>query len=42
MRPDHEKPKSFEQDHELGVEFEKEGVGRKLETVTTRLKLVAN
>ena len=41
-RPDHEKPKSFEQDHELGVEFEKEGVGRKLETLTTRLKLVAN
>ena len=24
VRPDHEKPKSFEQDHELGVEFEKD------------------
>ena len=41
-RPDHEKPKSFELDHELGVEFENEATGRKLETETTRLKLVAN
>lgn len=41
MRPDHEKPKSFEIDHELGVEFEKDNAGRMLETETTRLKLVA-
>jgi ABC-type multidrug transport system fused ATPase/permease subunit len=41
VRPDHEKPKSFEQDHELGVEFEKEDESRKFETETTRLKLVA-
>jgi len=42
LRPDHEKPKSFEQDHELGVEFDKEEEGRKLETVTSQLKLVTN
>jgi hypothetical protein len=42
MRPDHEKPKSFEQDHELGVEFENDEAVRKLETETTRLKLLAN
>ncbi len=40
-RPDHEKPKSFERDHELGVEFENEDEGKKLETETTRLKMVA-
>jgi hypothetical protein len=40
-RPDHEKPKSFERDHELGVEFENEDEGRKSETETTRLKMVA-
>jgi len=42
VRPDHEKPKSFGQDHELGVEFEKEGENSKLETATARLKVVAN
>jgi hypothetical protein len=41
VRPDHEKPKSFERDHELGVEFENEDDGKKLETETTRLKMVA-
>jgi len=41
VRPDHEKPKSFERDHELGVEFENEDEGKKLETETTRLKMVA-
>jgi hypothetical protein len=40
-RPDHEKPKSFERDHELGVEFENEDGGKKLETETSRLKMVA-
>ncbi len=42
VRPDHEKPKSFEKDHELGVEFQNEDAARRLETETTRLKLVAN
>jgi hypothetical protein len=41
VRPDHEKPKSFERDHELGVEFESEDEGKKLETETTPLKMVA-
>jgi hypothetical protein len=41
MRPDHEKPKSFERDHELGVEFETEDEGKKSETETTPLKMVA-
>jgi len=40
-RPDHEKPKSFERDHELGVEFESKDEGRKLETETTRVKMEA-
>ena len=40
-RPDHEKPKSFERDHELGVEFENEDEGKKLETETARPKMVA-
>jgi hypothetical protein len=41
-RPDHEKPKSFERDHELGVEFENEDEGKKLEIeTTTPLKMVA-
>jgi hypothetical protein len=39
-RPDHEKPKSFERDHELGVEFENQDEGKKLETETTGLKMV--
>jgi hypothetical protein len=41
QRPDHEKPKSFERDHELGVEFQNGDEGKKLETQTTRLKMVA-
>ena len=41
VRPDHEKPKSFELDHELGVDFDKEDENRKLETVTSQLRLVA-
>jgi hypothetical protein len=41
MRPDHEKPKSFERDHELGVDFESEDGGKKLETETTPLTMVA-
>ncbi len=42
LRPDHEKPKSFEREHELGVEFEQENEQRKLETLTTRFQAVAN
>jgi hypothetical protein len=41
MRPDHEKPKSFEREHELGVDFESEDEGKKLEPETTPLKMVA-
>jgi hypothetical protein len=40
-RPDHEKPKSFDRDHELGVEFENGDQDIKPETETTRLKMVA-
>jgi hypothetical protein len=40
-RPDHEKPKSFDRDHELGVEFETEEINKKPEAETTRLKMVA-
>jgi hypothetical protein len=40
-RPDHEKPKSFDQDHELGVEFVTEDEGTKFEPETTPLKMVA-
>jgi hypothetical protein len=40
-RPDHEKPKSFERDHELGVDLESEDNGKKLETPATPLKMVA-
>jgi hypothetical protein len=40
-RPDHEKPKSFDHDHELGVEFESEAEAKKLESETTPLKMVA-
>jgi hypothetical protein len=40
-RPDHEKPKSFDHDHELGVEFESEAEAKKLEDETTPLKMVA-
>jgi hypothetical protein len=40
-RPDHEKPKSFERDHELGVDFENEDEDKKVGTETTPLKMVA-
>jgi hypothetical protein len=40
-RPDHEKPKSFERDHELGVEFQNADEGKKFETEPTGLKMVA-
>jgi len=39
-RPDHEKPKSFDRDHELGVEFGSEDEGTKSEPETTPLKMV--
>jgi hypothetical protein len=41
-RPDHEKPKSFDLEHELGVELEKEKSQRQMETITTRFQAVAN
>jgi hypothetical protein len=40
VRPDHEKPKSFDRDHELGVEFESEDETKKLEEETIPLKMV--
>jgi exonuclease VII large subunit len=39
-RPDHEKPKSFDRDHELGVEFEGEEEAQKLEEESIPLKMV--
>ncbi|MBW2057698.1 MAG: hypothetical protein JRH07_03545 [Deltaproteobacteria bacterium] len=42
VRPDHEKPKSFEREHELGVDFAQEEQGRQMETLTTRLQAAAN
>jgi len=39
-RPDHEKPKSFDRDHELGVEFGNGDEGPKLEPETAPLKMV--
>jgi hypothetical protein len=41
-RPDHGKPKSFDSEHELGVELEKEKAQRQMETMTTRFQTVAN
>ncbi|NVL93572.1 MAG: hypothetical protein HWN71_11115, partial [Desulfobacterales bacterium] len=41
-RPDHEKPKSFDREHELGVELEKEKAHKQMETATTRFQAVAN
>jgi len=41
VRPDHEKPKSFETAHELGVDFEQEDERRQMETLTTRLQAVS-
>ena len=40
-RPDHEKPQSFDRDHELGVELENADEGKKLATEATGLKMVA-
>jgi hypothetical protein len=39
-RPDHEKPTSFDQDHELGVEFGSEEKGTKFEPEAAPLKMV--
>jgi hypothetical protein len=39
-RPDHEKPKSFEREHELGVDVDQVNEGERMETVTTRLQAV--
>jgi hypothetical protein len=39
-RPDHEKPKSFDRDHELGVEFGNGEEGAKMEPETAPLKMV--
>jgi len=39
-RPDHEKPKSFDRDHELGVEFGNGEEGTKLEPDPAPLKMV--
>jgi len=41
-RPDHEKPKSFEREHALGVEFEQEDERRKTETAAIPLEAVTN
>jgi hypothetical protein len=40
-RPDHEKPKSFDRDHELGVDFDSEDEAKKLEEEVLPLKMVA-
>jgi len=42
VRPDHEKPKSFEREHELGMNLEEDDEHRQLETVTTRLQAVTS
>jgi archaellum component FlaC len=42
VRPDHEKPKSFDQEHKLGVEFEQEDGHRQLETATMRMQVATN
>jgi len=41
-RPDHEKPKSFDLEHELGVELDQEKDQERMETMTTRLQAVTN
>ncbi len=41
-RPDHEKPKSFDQAHELGVELDQEDGQKRMETITTRLQAVTS
>ena len=40
VRPDHEKPKSFEKEHKLGVDFEQEDERRKKETAAIRMEAV--
>jgi hypothetical protein len=42
VRPDHEKPKSFEREHDLGVEFEQADENKRMETITTRLQAVTS
>ncbi len=42
VRPDHEKPKSFEKEHKMGVEFEQEDERRKKETAAIPMQAVAN
>ncbi|NIQ39557.1 MAG: hypothetical protein GTN81_13345 [Proteobacteria bacterium] len=42
VRPDHEKPKSFEREHDLGVEFEQADENKRMETITTRLQTVSS
>ena len=42
VRPDHEKPKSFDREHELGVEFEQEDGHRELETATMRMRAMVD
>ena len=42
VRPDQEKPKSFEGEHKLGVEFEQEDKRRKMETGTMPVQAVTN
>jgi len=42
VRPDQEKPKSFEREHKLGVEFEQEDKRRKRETATIPVQAVTN
>jgi hypothetical protein len=41
-RPDHEKPKSFDLTHDLGIDLEKEDDRKGIETITTRLQAVTN
>ena len=42
VRPDHEKPKSFEKEHKMGVEFELEDARRKQETAAIRMQPVTS
>jgi len=42
VRPDQEKPKSFEREHGLGVEFEQEDERRKMETATMSVQALTD
>ncbi len=42
VRLDHEKPKSFEKEHKMGVEFEQEDERRKKETAAIRMQPVSD